>query len=84
MKFFLVCIILISSFSFAADVDLEKEKRTKEAIQKAIEKEALYAKEQTFYDYDSYDFNGSKVNEKSLPTVPEIEVSDLDMDDVYD
>ena len=76
--------ILISSFLFASDMNLEQQKRTKEAIQKAIEKEKLYAKEQTFYDEDSYDFNGSKVNEKSLPTVPEIEVSDLDMDDVYD
>jgi hypothetical protein len=66
------------------DFDVAKKKRTKEAIAKAIEKEKLYAKEKIFYDYDSYDFNDSRVNEDSILTVPEIEVSDLDMDDVYD
>jgi len=84
MSRILVCVILFASLVLASDVDLEKEKRTQEAIKKAIEKEKLYAKEQTFYDYDSYDFNDSQVNEKSIPTLPEIEVSDLDMDDVYD
>ena len=79
-----MCMIFLGSYLCATDVDLEKEKRTKEAIEKAIQKEELYAKEKVFYDYDSYDFNDSKVNEKSIPTVPEIEVSDLDMDDVYD
>jgi hypothetical protein len=84
MKIFLILVSVFSLFLIASDVDLEKEKRTKEAIQKAIEKEKLYAKEKTFYDYESYDFNDSHVNEESLPTLPEIEVNDLDMDDVYD
>ncbi len=84
MKKILMCVILLNLFLFASDVDLEKEKRTKEAIEKAIQKEKLYAKEKKFYDYNSYDFNDSKVNEKSIPTLPEIEVNDLDMDDVYD
>jgi len=84
MKKVLVCAVLFISFLFASDVDLEKEKRTKAAIEKAIQKEKLYAKEKMFYDYDSYDFNDSKVNEASLPTVKEQEVDDLDMDDVYD
>jgi hypothetical protein len=84
MKKVLVCVVLISSFLFASTADSEKDKRTKEAIAKAIEKEKLYAKEKMFYDYDSYDFNDSKVNEESIPTLPEIEVNDLDMDDVYD
>lgn len=84
MKKLLVCSLVFISFLFASDVDMEKEKRTKEAIQKAIQKEKLYAKEKTFYDYNSYDFDHSKVNEKSIPTLPEIEVNDMDMDDVYD
>jgi len=84
MQKVLVCVILISSFLFAANVESEKDKRTKEAIAKAIEKEKLYAKEKLFYDYDSYDFKDSEVNVKSIPTVNEIEVNDLDMDDVYD
>lgn len=84
MKKLLVCTVLFISFLFASDVDIEKEKRTKEAIEKAIQKEKLYAKEKMFYDYDSYDFNDSKVNEASIPTVNELEVDDLDMDHVYD
>jgi len=84
MKKLLVCVVVLSSFLFASNVDVEKQKRTKEAIQKAIEKEKLYAKEKIFYDYDSYDFNDSHVNEESIPTLPKIEVNDLDMDDVYD
>ena len=84
MKKLLVCFIVLMSFLFASDLDIEKAKRTKEAIAKAIEKEKLYAREKIFYDYDSYDFNDSRVNEKSIPSLPEIEVNDLDMDDVYD
>ena len=84
MKKLLVCTVLFISFLFASDVDIEKEKRTKAAIEKAIQKEKLYAKEKMFYDYDSYDFNDSKVNEASIPTVNELEVDDLDMDHVYD
>ncbi len=84
MQKVLVCVVLISSLLFASNIQSEKDKRTKEAIAKAIEKEKLYAKEKMFYDYDSYDFNDSKVNEESIPTLPEIEVNDLDMDDVYD
>jgi len=83
MKKLLVYIVCLISFLSASDVDLEKEKRTQEAIAKAIEKEALYAKEQAFYDYDSYDFNDSKVNEDSLNGLKALEVDDLDMDDVY-
>lgn len=84
MKKILVCVILLSSFLFASDVDLEKEKRTKAAIEKAIEKEKLYAREKVFYDYESYDFKDSEVNEESLKTLKAKEVDDLDMDDVYD
>ncbi len=81
MRKTLIFAVVIASFLHASDI--QKEKRTKEAIRKAIEKEALYAKEQAFYDYESYDFNDSKVNEESLPFIPNIEVEDLDMDDVY-
>jgi len=84
MRIFLIFTILVTSFLFASDVDIEKEKRTKQAIEKAIAKEKLYAKEKMFYDYDSYDFDHAEVNEESLPTVKEQEVDDLDMDDVYD
>ena len=84
MRKILLSILLLSSFLFASDVDLEKEKRTKAAIEKAIEKEKLYAKEKMFYDYDSYDFKDSEVNEESLETLKAKEVDDLDMDDVYD
>ena len=53
-------------------------------LQKAMEDEKKYAKEQMFYDQYSYDFKGSEVNPKSLKYIKDVEVDDLDMDNVYD
>jgi hypothetical protein len=49
-----------------------------------MEKEKTYAIEQTFYQGENYDLSDSEVNQESLRFIPEQELDDLDMDDVYD
>ena len=49
-----------------------------------MEREKKYAKEQTFYNSNNYDFKGAEVEEESLKNIKAIEVEDFDMDSVYD
>lgn len=84
--------ILLFSFycfclsAFCSDFqDSKQELRTNKAIQKAIEQEKKFAKEQKFYKYGDYDFKSSEVNEDSLKNIPEIKPEDdFDMTHVYD
>jgi len=75
---FVGCMMLISA-GVQADSNL-----TKKQIQKQLQKEKKYAKEQKFYNADEYDFSGAEVNPESLKHIKPIEVDDMDMDDVYD
>ena len=84
MKFILIAILVFNSLLLAVDKDMERKIRTEKQIQKVIEDEKKYAKEQVFYSEENYDFNSSKVNEDSLHVIEVPEVEDLDMDDVYD
>jgi len=87
MKIILIFTIILNSLLLASNVNdtKEREKRIEKQIQKEIETEKKYAKEQTFYNQDNYDFKGAEVNRDSLDSVPEIEVQDyFDMDSVYD
>ena len=85
MKRYLLFIILVASTLFASNnSDKEKQKRLDKQIQINMETEKKYAIEQTFYNAENYDFKGSEVNQESLKHVPELEVDDLDMDNVYD
>jgi hypothetical protein len=49
-----------------------------------MKREEKYAKEQKFYNEKNYDFKSAEVNPDSLKDLPELEVNDMDMDDVYD
>ncbi len=88
MKKTLIAIIIIglSTFALATNTqqELDKKERIKKHLELDIEKEKKYAREQTFYNYNNYDFKGSEVNEATVDTTNEIEVDDLDMDSVYD
>ncbi len=86
MKKIIACVVIFNSLLIAtnAESDNEKKSRIEKQIKKEIETEKKYAKEQTFYQSHNYDFKGSEVNKKSLKTLPEIKVDDLDMDSVYD
>ena len=88
MKWILLWVILLGSFVLASANEeniSKKEERTQEAIKKALEDEAKYAREKRFYDMHSYDFKGSEVNEESVKTLKKIEpMYDFNMDHVYD
>lgn len=79
-----MCVLVLNSFLFASDVDAQRKVRTEKQIQKIIEAEKKYAKEQAFYTADDYDFKGREVDKESLEVIKPVEVDDLDMDHVYD
>ena len=88
MKYILIFIIIFNSLLMASSSkESEKEKKTRieKQIKKEMENEKKYAREQTFYSEDNYDFKGAEVNKDSLDTVPKLEPQyDFDMDSVYD
>jgi len=97
MKKLLTIIILFSSIIVASNKDnnttdtnaTENNSSTKKAriekqIQREMEREKKYAKEQMFYQGDKYDLKSAEVNPDSLPSVPEIQEDDFNMDSVYD
>ncbi len=86
MRLFIILLGLFTSVLFSSqDIQKEREMRIERNIQKAIELEEKYAKEQIFYDEKNYDFNSSKVDEESLKHIPALEPEyDLDIDDAYD
>ena len=49
-------------------------------LQRAIEQEKKFAKEQTFYDAKSYDFKSSEVNSESVEKLEPIEMDDPSID----
>jgi len=66
--------LLASANSNIADKELEKQ----------MEKEKKYAKEQKFYQKKDYDLKSMEVNLDSLNSLPDTEEEDdFDMDDVY-
>ncbi len=87
MKKILVLAFISSTLLFSASSDTndsEKQKRIEKQLKIEMEKEQKYAREQTFYNQYNYNFKRSEVNEDTLKYVPELEVDDLDMDNVYD
>ena len=88
MKYFLIFVIIFNSLLMAesnAKSDKERKSRIEKQIKKEMETEKKYAKEQTFYSAENYDFKGAEVNEDSLDSVPNLEPQyDFDMDSVYD
>ncbi|WP_373031839.1 hypothetical protein [Sulfurovum sp.] len=89
MKPFIIFVIL--SFTtvllYSSENNRTKdENQTKEAINKAMEKEKEYAREQRFYNADEYDFKGAQVDPKTLEKIPVLEPDyDFDMSTgVYD
>ena len=87
MSKIIISIVLLSSLLFASnasDSEVEGKKRAEQQLKIEMEKEKKYAKEQTFYSADNYDFKGAEVNKDSLESVPVIEVDDFNIDSVYD
>jgi len=82
MRKLLLLTIVFSASLFASDTD-ERSMRTQKQIQKEIQKEQKYAQEQTFYQTKDYDFKSAEVNPDSIDSIPDSEMDDFDMDDVY-
>jgi len=54
--------------------------KSKDAIQKAIEKEKKFAKEQKFYQGDEYDLKSEEIDPSIIDAIPSIEPeNDFDM-----
>ncbi len=88
MKIFLTFMIIFNLLLMASDSaksDKDRKARAEKQLKKEMENEKKYAKEQTFYSAENYDFKGAEVNKDSLDSVPELEPQyDFDMDSVYD
>ena len=88
MKLILILILIANSFLLALDTKVNDKKRkdiVKKNIEKQMQKEKKFSKEQTFYQSKNYDLKGAQVNKDSLDSVPNIEPQyDFDMDSVYD
>ena len=87
MKYILILLILNSISLFAQNKQLTlKEQKEQIAIQKAIDTEKRFAKEQKFYQGSEYDLKSQEVDMSTIDSLgKEIDSSndDFDMDDVY-
>ena len=50
-----------------------KKERIQKAVQKEIEKEKKYAKEQRFYNADEYDFKAKEIDPETLKSIEAVE-----------
>jgi len=83
-RMILIAILMLSTSLYAEEnktvrVDANNSIINQE-LQKAMEMEKKFAKEQTFYNADNYDFKGSEVNKDSLKNIPIIEIDDPSLD----
>jgi len=80
----ILLIISIFFISLLSANSLSKNNIADKELQKQIEKEKKYAKEQKFYQKKEYDLKSMEVNIDSLNSIPDTqEEDDFDMDDVY-
>ena len=80
-----ICVILIVSFAQDNNKTInDKNVRLKKQMQKNVEAEKKFAKEQKFYQGSEYNLKAHEVNPESLKDIKVMPVDDLDMDNVYD
>ena len=82
--------ILVAILMLSTSLCAEENKTTNHAdtnhsiinqeLQKAMEQEKKFAKEQTFYNAETYDFKGSEINKDSVKKLEVIEMDDPDLD----
>jgi uncharacterized membrane protein YgaE (UPF0421/DUF939 family) len=84
MKKILLSIFILNTLLLASAQNNNKSILDKH-IEQQLKKEKKYAKEQTFYSEENYDFKGAEVNPESLKNIKDMEPEyDFDMNDVYD
>jgi hypothetical protein len=84
MKYFII-LLAVSSVLFSANAkELSKKEKEKIALEKAMQEEKKFAKEQKFYQGSAYDLKAQEVDASSLDNIESIvPEDDFDMDDVY-
>jgi len=83
----IITLVIVSSALLLASGNKPKnaeDSLTKKQVQEQMKREEKYAKEQKFYTEKNYDFKSAEVNPDSIKDLPDLEVNDMDMDDVYD
>jgi len=72
--------LLFVSLFFNTSLLAKDDNKSKDAIQKAIEKEKKFAKEQKFYQGDEYDLKSEEIDPSMIDAIPSIEPeNDFDM-----
>jgi len=82
MKNIFILLIIINSFLLAADAKQET-KITKE-LQKQMDREKKYAKEQTFYKGKNFDLKSFEVSQDVIDSIPKSEIDYSDDDGVLE
>ena len=83
MKKILLSVIVLSILSFADNNQSDTNQTAtieEQQLNEILRQEKKFATEQTFYTEKDYDFKGSEVNEKSVESVPIIEIDDPSLD----
>lgn len=82
MKYFIMLILLCSTYIFATTTNT----RTEKNIQAQIAKEKKFHREQQFYKGSDYDLKSAEVNPESVKNLPDVEntYEGYDMDADYD
>jgi hypothetical protein len=74
-----------SSVKTEENTTSSKTERANKQIEKQMEREKKFAREQQFYKGKDHDLSYAEINKESIDSVPLIEPDyDFDMDDVYD
>ena len=86
MKKLLIVVVFLTSVLFAGQDSTKDSNIKNKNIEKQLEKEKKFAKEQSFYKGSDYDLKGAEVNMESVRNLPDVEDTNegFNMDDVYD
>ncbi|WP_324171949.1 hypothetical protein [Sulfurimonas sp.] len=82
MKNIFILLIILNSFLLA--VDAKQETKMDKEIQKQIELEKKYAREQTFYKGEDFDLKSFEINPDSIKSIPDSNIDYSDGDDVLE
>ena len=83
LKLFLITILGLGSVALAKNNNSSEDTKSiaQKNLEKAMEKEKKYKKEEKFYMGKDYDLDSEKIGKDELKNVHTIPVDDLDMDE---
>lgn len=84
MKYILILFMLfLTSLTAEEKKNTDQKSKAQKALQKTIEQEKKFAKEQKFYQSSDYDLKSHEVDSSSLDNITVPEPIDFDMDKAY-